>query len=122
MQNAMTLKNDSLPKGAKIMWCCQDTRWHVYPQRQRPQVAAHCWEGWYLPTPEGRWFKSPSSFHFGPEVTAEDTGVWVQDGALNHFRTEQDAEAIRDEELAQQRHYDEMRLKHARKYLPESEF
>jgi hypothetical protein len=67
-------------EGAGLFWVVRDTRWDPYPDPGPQHLAAHTWEGWWLPLPDGRWFKSSVSMRVnatacGPALL----GSWVTD-------------------------------------------
>lgn len=47
----------------------RDTRWDVYPQREPLEAVAHDWHGFWALTKDGEWFKTPTSYVMGREVT-----------------------------------------------------
>lgn len=50
----------------------RDTRWDVYPQPEPEQVVAHDASGFWAKTKDGRWYKSPASFHMLHEISEEE--------------------------------------------------
>ena len=68
------------PQATRLVWAQRDTRWDVYPQQEPVQLAAHNWEGWWLPCPDGTWYKSPVGFNVAGEAYTPDLrGEWVHD-------------------------------------------
>jgi hypothetical protein len=63
----------------RLLWAKRDTRWDVYPQDEPAQLVAYNWEGFWLPLPDGRWFKAPTSFSvMGDASTPDLRGEWVE--------------------------------------------
>jgi len=89
MTNAASLRNDTCPKGALLVWACNDTTFHVQPVRRQPvQLAAHAFgSGWWLPSTSGKWFRAPGQMVTCAKVEESDTGEWrSQSGStLQHF-------------------------------------
>lgn len=54
-----------------------DTRWHVYPQRQRLEAVAHDWYGYWALTAAGEWYMSPVAFNFERQVTEAEALAFV---------------------------------------------
>lgn len=73
-------------KDTQLVWVKRDTRWDVYPSPEPTQLAAHNWEGWWLPLPDGRWFKAPTSFVIQRQAYTPDLrGTWVNDEGMQNF-------------------------------------
>lgn len=63
------------PKGGDrasygLYWAKRDNRWDVYPADEPYQLVFHNYEGQWLPTPEGDWYKSPVGYVLGAEACA----------------------------------------------------
>lgn len=60
-------------KDAKFYYARRDTRWDVYPQQEPVEIVAHDWYGFYALSDSGFWFKTPTSYNLGEEITRHDT-------------------------------------------------
>ncbi len=74
-----TLQQLLLYRNAQLLWARRDTRWDIYPQQEPTILAVHNYEGWWLPCPDGQWFKSPVSYieagaAHGPALF----GAWIE--------------------------------------------
>lgn len=44
---------------ARLVWARRDTRWDVLPCQQPDELAVYDGNHWWLPCPDGLWFRSP---------------------------------------------------------------
>jgi hypothetical protein len=91
----------NVPPRAKVVWASRDTRWDVYPQQEPVVLAAHNWDGWYLPQPDGSWFKAPGSFISAATLAnpEEVFGQWeltASGGTVKYFVRDAGAYALLD--------------------------
>ena len=57
----------------------RNTRWDVYPQREPEVAVAHDYHGFWALTLTGEWFKTPTSYDLGREITEAEAVEFHRD-------------------------------------------
>lgn len=64
--------------GTRLAWVRPDTRWDVHPRQRDAELAMYSRGAWWLPCPDGRWFRSPVALVVDSEAHGPALlGAWV---------------------------------------------
>lgn len=72
----------------------RNTRWDVYPQRQPEVAVAHDWHGFWSLALTGEWFKTPTSYDLGREVTEAEAIAFHRDTQMSVAEAVAELEAV----------------------------
>lgn len=61
----------------------RNTRWDVYPQREPEVAVAHDCHGFWSLTLAGEWFKDPTSYDLGREITEAEAVAFHRDTQMS---------------------------------------